>query len=114
MQISIEEHNQVCAGLATELVIRDRQLADAIEDRDQARVLIEQQDGIIANRDQQVTGFESKLERILQVAIGAFKDHTSGDDPAYSTSLNRVEWVTWKLQKAFVEIADLKARRRKR
>jgi hypothetical protein len=96
MQITIEEHNAVMTGLATELVVRDRHTQDVEANLEEARKLIHAMDATGKQMGEELISlqenYDAKLDRIRQVANGMLAGLvTPSDEPEWSTALVAVE-----------------------
>lgn len=95
MQISIENHDAVTTGLATELGLVREQLEAAKADLEAARGVIDSTDKAgAAIGDLLVSEKENcarKLDRIRMVALGHLQEITPSDEPEWTTALAHVE-----------------------
>lgn len=100
MQISIEQHNTVMAGLVTEMEIIERQRQDAVSDLEDARNLIRASDGAVETYKAMVSkvrdDYERKLSRITTVALlgVAAVGNTPIDEPEWSSALEHVQCLS--------------------
>jgi RNA polymerase-binding transcription factor DksA len=98
MQVTIEQHDAVLNGLATELAIRQEQLSHMQEELKLAREdfnEVEEDRNLLSKQlTNQATSYQRMLERIRQVAVGDYPPCTQAGEPEWSVALTEVE-VLW-------------------
>jgi len=104
MQISIEQHDAVTAGLGTELcILRDR-ISALQADLEAARTAIKAQDEAGQQIANQAVKQARQLHLIEEVALGWYSDRIPTDDPDWTPALAKVEDVVAEFRKKVGEL----------